>query len=85
MPSEIGVVGAGAWGTALAKLLADKGQEITLWCHGDESFRDIAENRENRAYLPAIHSRNGFGQAPDCDRVAIARGARGSYRCGHNN
>jgi glycerol-3-phosphate dehydrogenase (NAD(P)+) len=38
----------------LAKLLADKGQEITLWCHGAESFRDIAENRENRAYLPAI-------------------------------
>ena len=54
MASEIGVVGAGAWGTALAKVLADKGQEITLWCHGAETFRDIAEKRKNRAYLPTI-------------------------------
>lgn len=54
MPSDIGVVGAGAWGTALAKVLADKGREIILWCHSAETFRDIAEKRENRAYLPTI-------------------------------
>ncbi len=35
MAREIGVVGAGGWGTALAKLLADKGERVTLWCHGD--------------------------------------------------
>ncbi len=54
MPSEIGVVGAGAWGTALAKVLADKAQEVILWCHRAETFRDIVESRENRAYLPTI-------------------------------
>lgn len=54
MPSEIAIVGAGAWGTALAKVLADKGQEVTLWCHGEQSFRDITEKRENRIYLPAV-------------------------------
>lgn len=54
MPREIGVVGAGAWGTALAKVLADKGERVTLWCHGAECYRDIANQRENRLYLPGI-------------------------------
>jgi glycerol-3-phosphate dehydrogenase (NAD(P)+) len=54
MPNEIGVVGAGGWGTALAKVLADKGESVTLWCHGSDSFRQISETRENRAYLPGI-------------------------------
>jgi glycerol-3-phosphate dehydrogenase (NAD(P)+) len=54
MSSDIGVVGAGGWGTALAKILADKGERVTLWCHGVDSFRQIVETRENRAYLAGI-------------------------------
>jgi glycerol-3-phosphate dehydrogenase (NAD(P)+) len=54
MSSDIGVVGAGAWGTVLAKVLADKGERVTLWCHGADSFREIAETRENAIYLPGI-------------------------------
>ena len=54
MSSDIGVVGAGGWGTALAKILADKGERVTLWCHGADSFRQIVETRENRAYLAGI-------------------------------
>jgi len=54
MSSEIGVIGAGGWGTALAKVLADKGEGVTLWCHGADSFREISEARENRSYLPGI-------------------------------
>jgi glycerol-3-phosphate dehydrogenase (NAD(P)+) len=54
MPSDIGVVGAGAWGTALAKILADKGERVTLWCHGADALTAIVETRENRAYLPNI-------------------------------
>ena len=50
----IGVVGAGGWGTALAKVLADKSERVTLWCHGADCFRDITLNRENRTYLPGI-------------------------------
>ena len=52
---SIGVVGAGGWGTALAKLLADKGAEVTLWCHGEASYRDLIDRRENHAYLPGIN------------------------------
>ena len=54
MSSSIGVIGAGGWGIALAKLLADKGERITLWCHGSESYRELTERRESQSYLPSI-------------------------------
>lgn len=54
MTVEIGILGAGGWGTALAKLAAEKGERVTLWCHGAESFRAIAECRENHFYLPGV-------------------------------
>jgi glycerol-3-phosphate dehydrogenase (NAD(P)+) len=54
MSNEIGVIGAGGWGTALAKILADKGEHVTLWCHGADSFRDLVDRRENRTYLPGV-------------------------------
>ena len=54
MSSAIGVIGAGGWGTALAKVLADKGEQVALWCHGGDSFREITQYRENRSYLPGI-------------------------------
>ena len=54
MLNPIGIIGAGGWGIALAKLLADKGEQVTLWCHRAESFRELQENRESRTYLAGI-------------------------------
>ena len=54
MRRRIGVIGAGGWGTALAKLLCEKGAEVTLWSHGEDSYRQILEKRENSSYLPGI-------------------------------
>ena len=54
MLNPIGIIGAGGWGIALAKLLADKGEQVTLWCHRAESFRELQENRESRTYLTGI-------------------------------
>lgn len=54
MGRKIGVIGAGGWGTALANLLAEKEHDVTLWCHGEQTCRDIQEHRENRAYLSGI-------------------------------
>jgi glycerol-3-phosphate dehydrogenase (NAD(P)+) len=54
MRERIGVIGAGSWGTALAKLLAEKGYPVWLWVHGEARCREIAERRENVAYLPGV-------------------------------
>ena len=52
--STIGVVGAGSYGTCLAKLLSDAGHEVTLWCRNAELASQIADTRENTAYLPGF-------------------------------
>ncbi len=54
MSKKIGVIGAGGWGIALAKLLADKGEQVTLWCHGEENFQELRQKRESSTYLAGI-------------------------------
>jgi glycerol-3-phosphate dehydrogenase (NAD(P)+) len=54
MAEKIGVIGAGAWGTALAMLLADKGHDVTLWMHEKDLAEETARTRENRVYLPGF-------------------------------
>jgi glycerol-3-phosphate dehydrogenase (NAD(P)+) len=51
--SRIGILGAGAWGTALAISLARRGgHTITLWSHSAAVAEQLAETGENLAYLP---------------------------------
>jgi glycerol-3-phosphate dehydrogenase (NAD(P)+) len=50
--AEIAVIGAGSWGTALAKVLADKGHAVTLWGRASEHTALIQERRVNAQYLP---------------------------------
>jgi glycerol-3-phosphate dehydrogenase (NAD(P)+) len=52
--TRIGVVGGGAWGTALAKLLADKGFVLDLWVFEQEVKEQIETHRENQVFLPHI-------------------------------
>jgi hypothetical protein len=54
MLNSSAVIGAGGWGITLAKLLADKGKEVALWCRGAETFRDLLTEKESRVYLPGI-------------------------------
>jgi len=51
---KIGVVGAGAWGTALAQTLAMAGRDVTLWAHEPEAVAAILADHENRTYLPNV-------------------------------
>jgi len=48
---KIAVLGAGAWGTALARLLAERGR-VSLWTWQAEHARALLDDRENRAFLP---------------------------------
>jgi glycerol-3-phosphate dehydrogenase (NAD(P)+) len=52
MPN-VAVLGAGAWGTALAKVLADKQFPTYLWSHTPALARSINEKRVNERYLPS--------------------------------
>lgn len=51
---RVAVLGAGSWGTALAKSLSDAGHEVRLWARRADQASRIQEMRENDAYLPGI-------------------------------
>ena len=52
--SKVAVFGAGSWGTAFSIVLADAGNDVTLWARREELCAAINEQRENTDYLPGI-------------------------------
>jgi glycerol-3-phosphate dehydrogenase (NAD(P)+) len=50
----IAVIGAGAWGTALAKVLGDKGYPVKLWTRREEHARAMVDAGENTRYLGGV-------------------------------
>ena len=54
MTDQIGVIGAGAWGTTLAVKLAAAQRPVTLWARTPAAGQELATVRENRRYLPGI-------------------------------
>jgi glycerol-3-phosphate dehydrogenase (NAD(P)+) len=53
-PRTIAVLGAGSWGTALAKQLSDQGHAVRLWARRPDQAETIERERENAAYLPGF-------------------------------
>lgn len=51
---NVAVLGAGSWGTTLAKVFADAGNQVTLWARRPQLAATIAHTRENPDYLPGI-------------------------------
>lgn len=51
---KIAILGAGAWGTALAILAASRGNEVSLWARRVEQAESLLATRENRDYLPGV-------------------------------
>src|SRR4026208_309000 len=54
MTDQVGVVGAGAWGTTLAIKLAAAQRPLPLGAHAAEAGEELASVRENRRYLPGV-------------------------------
>jgi len=50
---KVGVIGAGAWGTALAQVLASDGSEVLLWAREPELVAEINTSRTNSLFLPS--------------------------------
>lgn len=53
MTAAIGVVGAGAWGTALAQMLSSDDREVVLWAREPELVSQINDERRNGLFLPS--------------------------------
>ena len=66
---QIGVIGAGAWGTALARLLVNNGNSVQLWCHEAETREDILTNHLNSSFLPDIPLPETLGASTELSEV----------------
>lgn len=68
------IVGAGAWGTALAWLWGKDGGQISLWGHNVDRVTRMQKTRENSDYLPGIklpETVSVTSQLPDCARADL--------------
>ncbi|HEY1171834.1 MAG TPA: NAD(P)H-dependent glycerol-3-phosphate dehydrogenase [Verrucomicrobiae bacterium] len=71
---KITVLGAGAWGTALARLLHQaEGADVTLWGHNPQHLQDLKTTRINTRYLPGVKLPTGLKLETD-----LAKAVKGS-------
>lgn len=59
-PDRVTVIGAGAWGTALANLLADTGAEVRMWAREPEVVEAVEATGENTPYLAGARLNPGL-------------------------
>ena len=52
--ANVGIIGAGSWGTALSSLLYDNGHQVTVWSIDENEVRMLNEEREHKTKLPGV-------------------------------
>ncbi len=86
---HIGVIGAGAWGTALALVAAQAGRQVTLWARESEVVESIRHHGQNAQFLPgvplppAIRATCDLAEAANAEALLLsvpAQHLRGSLR-----
>ena len=79
---NFGVIGAGAWGTALAQTLAIAGRDVKIWAFEEGVVSSINSNHENTLYLPgaklnpAIKATSDITELAQCDAVLVVTPAQ---------
>lgn len=63
------VLGAGAWGTALAKVLADKGEDVTLFARRADLAEELERTGLNERYLPGVRLPSALRATADLERA----------------
>jgi len=69
---DIGVIGGGAWGTALATTAQRAGAHVTLWAREAEVVETITTRHENVAFLPGVSLHPSIKATGDLARMAQA-------------
>ena len=67
---KVTVIGAGAWGTALAGVLCQNGNEVTLWGHDPGYLREVQRTGRNEVFLPGIRLPPQLKFEPDLPEAA---------------
>ena len=79
---KLGILGGGAWGTALAQVAAAGGSETLLWAREAEVVESINARRENTLFLagiplnPAIRATADLGDLAQCDALLVVTPAQ---------
>ncbi|GHS95053.1 hypothetical protein FACS1894107_15760 [Planctomycetales bacterium] len=66
---NITVLGAGAWGTALARVASIRTHNVTLWGHDRAHLETMRQTRENQKYLPGVSLPPLMNYEPDFARA----------------
>lgn len=80
--TKIGVVGAGAWGTALAQMLASDGRDVLLWALEPDLVAQINTEHRNSLYLPSaklapgITATGSLADAAQCETLLLVTPAQ---------
>ena len=67
---SVGVIGGGAWGTALAQTMALAGRKVVLWAYEADTIKEINNRHTNRLYLAGVDLDPGIFATPDMGRIA---------------
>lgn len=79
---SVGIVGAGAWGTALAITARRAGRDVLIWAYEPETLEEINQRHRNTTYLPgieldpAIEATARFNEVATCDVLLIVTPAQ---------
>jgi glycerol-3-phosphate dehydrogenase (NAD(P)+) len=68
--TKVAVFGAGSWGTAFSIVLADAGNDVTLWARREEVAATINETRHNAEYHPTIELPSRIVATHDVEKAA---------------
>ncbi|GAA5150452.1 NAD(P)H-dependent glycerol-3-phosphate dehydrogenase [Nocardioides marinquilinus] len=66
---RVAVLGAGSWGTSFSIVLADAGNDVTLWARREELAAAVNADRENADYLPGIALPDAVSATHDIERA----------------
>jgi len=80
MTGQIGIIGNGSWGTALAKILTDNGRKIHWWVRNDEAITSLSTRHHNPHYLTSVRfmpdtiwpTKDLHAMMQQCDTLIIA-------------